>query len=149
MKNKPLINIFGYKVLLKTKAVFDNDDPNNDDENESFYSALDEHSIIGEIKSYSLQHVYTICTSSGHNLAESDLEQIPIYFYGKIIERFETCKDDKTCEILAQQLSQKYSPVLLPDRDVLLQNLQKIVPSATLSELPMLTFVQTMCYCCT
>lgn len=94
----------------------------------------------------------------GHNMDTSSAQRSSCsydYFVGTSINGFTTCEDNDGCEKLAEELSTQYrAPHDFPSKEEIQTILDKIGGTEkpikySLSFLPMLVFVQTMCYCCT
>ena len=93
-----------------------------------------------------LEHKLEIVRAD-HNMR--DTNSVPFeFFIGVRIDQFE---EQDEPEILAKQLSKSYSSENsgLPSRKDVLEVLHKVHPDIQITQLPMLCFLQTMCYCCT
>ncbi len=96
--------------------------------------------------------------------AGDNLQKVPgEYFCGVNIEEFTSTEasDPESCEELAIQLCKSYEPFLnIAPKDIIIKELfstiltktdltQESLQKIKFSYLPVLTFVQAMCYCCT
>lgn len=81
----------------------------------------------------------------GHNMKDCPSQ----YFIGRILSHLSSNEAEDNHHDLAEELSQTYTQISIPSKDKILSELHKISTDITISIIPSIVLLQTMCYCCT